>query len=1052
MFKKILYSFLGLVSLCAGYIFFVDPDFPQQFFNPNSNQQARPSPWDAVITKVAPVALDETLTTVNDVPPDQMRASLKKTYRLRPDSRFLTAIGEIHEFFTQESSREPTLEFQKGKWEVKYGDIIVGALSEYPDFGEFMTFLKQWVQRLNKGHPTNLLDGKPGKQQEIENLLNGFYHFPVVEAAQQINALWAEGGRHPWVLQAGARSLTLLSFQSLNRMETADIIPATALAWLALAQQLTSAPMLRDEVLLAETMKYSAHAIQKSNALFKGDSLRAYVNQDDQKLEKLARSKNTSPQTRYFWLVRLAERDELEPWSLWFKEGFSPQSRNVSLLKTGLELNSFSARQSLPREIQFLTLQTVKRFAGMDPIDPVITDQKNILLYKLTEKFEKHIEALDNKFTGPFLKFSAFKAFYRENFYSSLFVEGLFFLDNLSAPKQARSFSNEVGKGLNNWRVRVRRMGLNVWDIALDQDKPEKRSLTLWQRATHFEGLGKEFKIWYDHLVNSGLAKGNVHEMVNDLTELPFLGIPSAMRSWKEIKSYLKKGDTAYWICLRRLAQRLDTRPEHLAFMYKMAYDDLMDMNLAEKNLAQLVRLSPNRFSALEIRYWYFMRDQKKLLSYSRNPQLSTSFRLMALGYLKAMKHMSPQIVLREYENLVRKDSDNHYLRVKFAKYLAENKKYGKARQTLYDWLKRDVPVGGLQIPRTYTQIAQYYYDEGKYPSAWKENAIALKSGTGDSMNLAGRILMKLNRIEEAEEMFWNYYTRYPGSKSLALLAGYFWKSWKTQDATALIARHQHPITSKDWTDILGEELAEAFKNQPIENGIHAVSLLMTAGADPIHVTGIAQRVYAAGNKEMAFQMIARLSLKPEVERTLYQARAAAYLEKYAGTNKTVEWLHRTVHPSVKNRIPSFLYNDNEYKLLWRFTQSPTTFHWLILTASFLDYKGISKKDRKRMMAHYNTPGIEKDRYGIVGLYLLGRVSEKEIIQRVDSIKKRSGYAYYLGVKARAEGRMKDAMEWFRVCVETGMRRNIEYIYAISAMETLRREGKSLTLQMPVKT
>lgn len=1058
MFKKILYSVLGLLMLFAGYIQFINPGFIKDI--------QRAKNLAAMVTQVEPVSLDKTLTTVTEVPPSQMRQSLEDLYRPKPDRRFLSAIGEIHEFFTGQSSEIPELEFKNNQWQVRYLDESVGALSPYPDFPEYLNLLKQWVKHLNQKHPIPLLEGGQDKKLEADIQLDKFYHPYIAEVARNMNAMWSEGDRYPWVLHAAVRSMVLLAFQNLDRMEIGDLIPGTALAWLALAQDLTSASLVREEILLAEMMKYSAHALQKSKSLPKSHPLRLFVERKEKKLERAARSRNSDPLSRFLWLHRLAERGELEPWENWFAKGFGHESLYLPLLKTGLDMRKFISNRGLPRVVQQVILLDLEREGEVDSSDQFSkATLKSLLeqeqyskvlsqalgldsqLYTLIGHFEKRLSLLDDRYQGPFLKNETYKTFYRGYFYSSVYVEGLFYLDSLSAVEIAQAFSHELGKGTTDWATRLDRLHKNVKKIINNQNSPQENSFGIFRKMFNFSGTARDFKVWFDHLVDAHLGRGDIKLMVNDLTELSYLGVPAALRSWKEIKKHLKTADTAQWISLRRLFQRMDARPEHLYQMYTLAKDDLMDPIMTDLIVGHLLRLCPNRYEITEAWYAHYQRDTKKLLKIMKNSRTNVSTRIYVLGLLNGLDFFSSKALIKEYDSLVRKYPDNWYLRKSYAAHLAKKKQYAKARKVISKWLKRSVRVGGLEVSRAHTRMAQYYFDEGRYSQAWKENLIALESGTGDSMTMAGRILMKLNRHEEAGKVFFSAYTRYPGTKSLALLMGYFWTMGKPEIAAKLLDKHSLPIYGFGWSEEIGKEFSEAFEKRPVKEGVEAFKYLIPVVDYEGPLMGISKGVHRRGNDRLAFELLTRLPHTNFMEGTMRQVWAATYLKSYAGTDQAVKWLRRSVPHAFGNLAPLFIYLERDYDLLWKYANSPDESIWLLLAAASLKEKNLSPKYRKKMMSYYNLPGVEKGDYGLMGLYLLGKIPEKKIIQVMLTPKKRCEYAYYLGVKAESEGRYRDAVSWYRTAVETEQRMDFEYMFSLKALNMLSEKGQSLIYQ-----
>lgn len=71
--------------------------------------------------------------SVMQVPPQDMRKALAASYRLKPDRRFLLAIGDIHQFLSGQPAQQADAEFKETGWEIRYRGDIVGDVPELPD-------------------------------------------------------------------------------------------------------------------------------------------------------------------------------------------------------------------------------------------------------------------------------------------------------------------------------------------------------------------------------------------------------------------------------------------------------------------------------------------------------------------------------------------------------------------------------------------------------------------------------------------------------------------------------------------------------------------------------------------------------------------------------------------------------------------------------------------------------------------------------------------------------------------------------------------------------
>ncbi len=80
----------------------------------------------------------------------------------------------------------------------------------------------------------------------------------------------------------------------------------------------------------------------------------------------------------------------------------------------------------------------------------------------------------------------------------------------------------------------------------------------------------------------------------------------------------------------------------------------------------------------------------------------------------------------------------------------------------------------------------------------------------------------------------------------------------------------------------------------------------------------------------------------------------------------------------------------------------------------------------------------------LAGRYMLGLTDEKELIVAGATPRERLEIAYCLGLKAQLDGRYGDASDWYRVTIETRIKRAPEYRWAYNQLFRWAGSGKSL--------
>ena len=84
--------------------------------------------------------------------------------------------------------------------------------------------------------------------------------------------------------------------------------------------------------------------------------------------------------------------------------------------------------------------------------------------------------------------------------------------------------------------------------------------------------------------------------------------------------------------------------------------------------------------------------------------------------------------------------------------------------------------------------------------------------------------------------------------------------------------------------------------------------------------------------------------------------------------------------------------------------------------------------------------------YHTIGRYLLGKASEAELLAEAVDQKKSNEIYYFIGLKAKTEGRYRDAADWFWLTMEIGTMNNGETRWALDQLYLWMEKGKSLRL------
>jgi hypothetical protein len=420
-----------------------------------------------IVTFIEPAEVDKLIQTVLSAPPNEMRSALNDGYRLKPDRRFLLAVAEVHHFFSKERQEDVSVKFENGNWNLRYRGLNVATVPELPDFSNFMTALAEWIKQLQQKYPMKLSKeaSLPIEAIEIEKRLEKFLISEAMEAMQLAQTLWSEGNRHPVFLRYATQALTTIAFQGLDRLEIADMVPAKALAFLALTKNLTAQNVISEECLISDVMKYSAQSVKQAELLTEENLVRIYVTQDNEKLKKAAMADGNDFKARYFWLQHLGLKGDKNGWLKWLETGFKDMGLSATILKTALELTNSMDKHAFPRvlrELVFFDLSQPNQDGILEKevLQDIHSYLKNLAYYEvlsaalghkgiteeeLIDEFESNLKVSEKKYKGPFLDAEVYRAHFQGLFYSSLYIESLYYIDSRSSTEQAATFVRQLG-------------------------------------------------------------------------------------------------------------------------------------------------------------------------------------------------------------------------------------------------------------------------------------------------------------------------------------------------------------------------------------------------------------------------------------------------------------------------------------------------------------------------------------------------------------------------------------------------------------------------------
>lgn len=988
--------------------------------------------------------------------PAGMREALARAYRLPPDRRFLLAAGEIYSLLTGWPPGEMTARFRDGAWRIRCDQGEVGALPALPDFPDALAVLTDWALRVNGvTRPPLPRATSASPAAEFAAQIDRLAVPQLFAALRRMDARWNGGGRSAALFPPALRALVLLAAQSVDRAEMADAVPAKALALLALSQALAGQVASREESLLAKLMGYVRHARAVAAGLPASDPVRQYVLGDSEGLRAAAQAAEATAESRYLWLLRLVElREEKEAHAL-RQSAFREPAFVFSSLKTGLDLDRFDTNLALSAQVPGIAIgelarelgkpvegwrerlarwtqsvvagglllgdSLVRRVLGRGEEGPSeFALRAALAMHRLVERllgtglpglmdrFEAGVEAAGARLQGPFLDARTYAGYFRGFFYSGLYVRGIHVLDRLSSVPAVTEYAEQLGA-------------------------PRRPAAA-------------DFARWYRHLAESKAGTQDPAKLFEGLTALPTLGFSELRRGFTELDRRLIHGDPAGLVAAQRLAARLDTRVDNRLFFANTAYRILRDMVLFERLYQSAQETGHLHYHAI----WYanFTRDVPRLIQLLRDPEIRPEYRIQILGHLEKLEQAPPDLLKAEYRRLIAEKPQAWSTREKYVDYLDRIRDYRTAVSVILEWLEATPEPRGFDRIYARATLSRTYERQGKLAEAWDAIEPVIGSWQAWALQRAARVLHKLGRRDEAVEMARRAVSRYPDAAPVrTTLAELYWGQGKPVEAAKALTAGRHRLSTADWISTVTPEFVAAFKARPAD-GAAAVAALLGANAHRGDLHRMAEAVARAGQPDLAFAIVSRIPWR-ETPEMIVVADGYKYLKATQGRAAALAWVRKTMPRGRLNEFAPAIYWSGEHELLWDLVEKPETGPepdrvWLLRAAAAARLDPKSDPHRPALLRYYGGPGPRH--YHAFGRYLLGTATEAETLALATDPQRRCEVAFYLALRAKAEGRYVDASDWLRVAIETRQVRLPEHIWAYTVISEWQGAGKSLAL------
>lgn len=877
------------------------------------------------------------------VAPADLPAYVRDLYRLRPDRRLLQAVAALQRLRTGTAPERVEAQLQGGRWRILADGEEAGVLSEIPTFEEATDLLARRAgPSPAAAHPSPAPDAGRVEQAVRQ-----------ADAVALVGALSSPG--------ADARSiapgLAWLATLTVDHLDQADALLAEAWAWLATDRD------PRSEALLARALGYEAAAARAGEKLAEDDPVRHYAMGDEPRLSALCAGRPADRPCRFLHLALLAERHQSERFRVALAGSPFRDAASPAILGLRTRLSEFDGGR-----LGSSLAETVMRPLGLEAAPPAAR----------TRDFEAAVDRLAARRAGP-VPAAAFQAWYRAVFYSGLYNEARFAVDQLASGPAAQELAASM--------------------------KPAA-------------GTGDELRRWLEESGRVLDGSTDMKPVAELLASARSLGAAPLFGLSVTICQEVASTDPLRRAPIPALFERLDTRPAHLVRAARVARRSLTSAWLYEKLLRAAAEAAPHLSEELPALAAQMSEDAARLREIAVDPAMPKYAQVIALDALAELGKADDAFVRARYEELAADpDGTVDWL----VEYLEEDRgDLAGAVAALDAALARaDHPLVDAYLR---SEKARLQVKMGQPDRAWATIEPALATWKEDALLQGATVELARNRPESALELARKAMQRYPGdsSETAGLIARAHWRLGDPATAAKELAANPGGILGP-WNRYLPEAFADAFATAPEEDARRAFSEMVSAGI-PHRV--LARAAIALGEKRglgIALPLVEGLrEPAPEWRDEIRLATYDLVLAK-AGPDEALAWVRKAI-PERSHNFALNLYQNRRYELLLglfangeegesprivRLVKAAALLHlgettgprWDGLVAEILKEPAdefFSRADRMLV-----DPGD--------GAGMLASIADED----------RASIGWIMGVKAAAAGRFADADAWFQVALES---------------------------------
>jgi len=945
---------------------------------------------------------------------------VEKTYRIKPDRRYLLALSDISMIVTGKPVEKADFVFVDGKWKVTANKRDIAQIENFPTFKNISNSLLKYARSLEGENGLNRFQSKqnhvlnhakvfgdleaetkiiydenahhsetvqatelPQQSDAIDAALLNFHPKSLFKAVELINRRWKDEGGYQQSIDRAATALTSLCFQTTDKAGTADVLFSKALAFTILSKRYETVNAARNMVRLAESMGYRAEALKLAHDLPEEDPLRIYMLWQAGTVGEAIKQGFDTNESKFLYAKKLAQSENLVA-----LKDYSP-GKEFALPVAGFMHEAFAEQPADDYKV---------------PLDKAL--------------FEELRDTDSGKERKPF--------FPRLNkILSKLPTDGK---DLLIGDEITRAYYRAF-----------------AYSYVLQELQPHNGSYTVIEAEKLFDQsfgqpskseTGSSLCALAHSILESRSGHYGVAKLLGDAVSAKDLGDYPCFLAYGEAARWFPSGDQKLLSAGKTIFDNIDSRPESLFRIAQIAHRDILHpvMAVGLNKIAFEVDFS----SALSVLAAEQNVDLERLRKIAETKSRTPSHRARAISALSRLSGRTDSgarnlYVSRLGELLESSPSNFEILR----QYVEASVRTGNAATAI---AKTKTWIGAAgdfkSLKESANQLlATLYYSNGNTQEALKllDGKVTNEASQQIAQTYANALAQQGNEAKAQAFADTYFISNRISPAALALEAQMLWREKAYDDAAVLLKNYPWCIKVEDWRGEIYPAFKLALTGHAAESRSAVRALAKEGFAEATDIGALSQSFSFNGSNDQAFQILNSVLSSSfsghELSFLNLSTMAFTFLQKSENETIALKWMQEKVPPQFFTPLAMFAFQNGAYTLLWKLIpQDPqgigSEYVWLTRAAAMPAQRSISPAENRLLIQHYAKN--DNDALFQIGKALIGITDTQKLLNKRINVRELCDLSYFLGAREEHLGDQTAAARWYHMALETGLNKASE--------------------------